>query len=61
MSLLTWSIGLHLSPKGYELMYREFKAVVESNWPELVPDKLESVLPVWNQFPESWNGPPQKR
>jgi len=42
-------------------MYQEFKTVVNRNWPELLPEQLDFVLPAWNAFPSDWTGPPQKR
>lgn len=49
--------GLHLTPKGYQILYDEYKAVIRKNWPELLPENLEMRLPPWDNFPDNWNGP----
>jgi len=40
--------GLHFTPAGYRIMYREFMAMVQREVPDLVPDRLPFVLPTWD-------------
>ncbi|KAI9783603.1 MAG: isoamyl acetate-hydrolyzing esterase [Peltula sp. TS41687] len=39
--------GLHLTPKGYRLVFDELMRVIQENWPDQVPEKLPLVFPVW--------------
>ena len=44
--------GLHFSPDGYRVLYAELMKLIESRWPEQVPEKLPYVLPAWDDGPE---------
>jgi lysophospholipase L1-like esterase len=39
--------GLHLTAEGSKIVYEEFSRVVKDNWDDLVPEKMEFVLPYW--------------
>lgn len=45
--------GLHLSPRGYEVLYEELMSVIKKNWPDQMPDNLPFVFPGW-QDEEAW-------
>ncbi len=44
--MLTRKKGLHLGPKGYKLMFEEFKNVMVKNWPEYKPYKMPFTIKV---------------
>lgn len=50
--------GLHLTPKGYEIMYRETTKAIHDYYPELKPYNLPFIFPVWEHAPryEEWRG-----
>lgn len=45
--------GLHFNPAGYQLMLDEFLKVVRETMPELAPESLPLLLPLWND-PKAW-------
>ena len=47
------SDGLHLSRKGYDLLYEELMAVVGRVWPDQLPQNLPMVWPAWDD-PDAW-------
>lgn len=40
--------GLHLTRKGYDLLFEELMKVIEGRWPEEMPERLPFVLPRWD-------------
>jgi len=46
--------GLHLTPAGNLIVFDELMEVVTTNWPELVPEKLSTPLPWWDDV-SAWN------
>lgn len=44
-SKLTNSDGLHLTAKGYEVIFNEIVKIVDEHWPELKPENLPMRLP----------------
>lgn len=46
--------GLHLSPRGYEALFKELMAVIEKVWPDQMPEKLPFVFPGW-QDDDAWS------
>jgi hypothetical protein len=58
---LSYSTGLHLAPKGYRVLYDEFRNVLSREWPELLPENLPYVYPIWDRFAEEWKSGPQTR
>ena len=45
--------GLHFNPAGYQLMLGEFLKVVREKIPELAPESIPLLLPLWND-PKAW-------
>ncbi|ORY02562.1 SGNH hydrolase-type esterase domain-containing protein [Clohesyomyces aquaticus] len=45
--------GLHFSPSGYTILLEEMMKVIAAEWPEQLPQKLPTVLPIWNDT-EAW-------
>lgn len=44
------SDGIHYSGKGYEVMARVFDDAVRKTYPELLPENLDLVLPLWRDI-----------
>ncbi|KAJ5295371.1 hypothetical protein PENANT_c001G06213 [Penicillium antarcticum] len=44
--------GLHLAPAGYRIVYDEVMKVIETNWPDQMPDNLPMVFPSWVDAPK---------
>lgn len=42
---LTHSDGLHLTAKGYEVIFNEILKIIDEHWPELKPENLPMRLP----------------
>ncbi|KAF2634782.1 SGNH hydrolase, partial [Massarina eburnea CBS 473.64] len=40
--------GLHFNPAGYDILFRALMRVVGEHWPELLPDNIREILPLWN-------------
>nr|POE79715.1 isoamyl acetate-hydrolyzing esterase 1 like [Quercus suber] len=40
--------GLHFSSKGYKVLYDELMMLIQATWPDQMPDKLDRVLPDWD-------------
>lgn len=40
--------GLHLSPAGYRLLYKNLTTLIAKTWPDQVPDRIPFVLPAWD-------------
>ncbi|KAF6764774.1 GDSL Lipase/Acylhydrolase [Ephemerocybe angulata] len=47
--------GLHLNARGYEVVYHELIKVISERYPDVHPDKLESVFPLWKDI--DWASP----
>ncbi|EEH40156.2 hypothetical protein PAAG_02211 [Paracoccidioides lutzii Pb01] len=45
------SDGLHFSPEGYRVMYREVMKVIRACYPELAPEKVPMRFPGWEKAP----------
>lgn len=43
--------GLHLSPAGYRVIYKEVMQVIKDQIPDQYPENLPSVYPPWEQAP----------
>ncbi|TPX47633.1 hypothetical protein SeMB42_g00417 [Synchytrium endobioticum] len=41
--------GLHLGPKGNDLLTQSFMELVAKEWPELRPDLLDEKVPWWDK------------
>ncbi|KAM0716268.1 hypothetical protein Q7P37_007713 [Cladosporium fusiforme] len=50
-----FSDGLHLTPKGYEVLYHELMDLIAKTWPDQTPERLPmaSVFPDWKDL-EAW-------
>lgn len=46
------SLGLHLSPDGYRILYDEVMKVIGANWPDQTPEQLPRVFPGWLTAPK---------
>lgn len=46
-------VGLHCSPAGYEIVFQEVMKVIESQWPDQMPENLPMVFPYWKDQ-EAW-------
>jgi hypothetical protein len=44
---------LHFNPAGYAIFFEEIMKVISENWPQQLPEKLEPILPLWND-PAAW-------
>ncbi|KZT26466.1 SGNH hydrolase [Neolentinus lepideus HHB14362 ss-1] len=42
--------GLHLNADGYTIVYNELMNVITDKYPEILPDSLNTVFPIWNQL-----------
>ncbi|KAI5804980.1 SGNH hydrolase-type esterase domain-containing protein [Geopyxis carbonaria] len=42
--------GLHLGPKGYELMYDTIMKKIKQDWPEICPEGLSMTAPWWGDL-----------
>jgi hypothetical protein len=40
-------VGLHFTPEGYRMMYKEVVGVIKQKLPELAPENLPFVFPPW--------------
>ncbi|KAF1357667.1 lipase [Lizonia empirigonia] len=40
--------GLHFHPAGYRILYQEVTKLIAELWPDQVPERVPTVLPVWN-------------
>ncbi|KAF2456443.1 GDSL Lipase/Acylhydrolase family protein [Lineolata rhizophorae] len=40
--------GLHLTSKAYKLVFENLMSIMESQWPDQVPERLPFVLPAWD-------------
>nr|POE66160.1 isoamyl acetate-hydrolyzing esterase 1 like [Quercus suber] len=40
--------GLHFSSEGYKVLYDELIMLIQATWPDQAPDKLERILPDWD-------------
>jgi hypothetical protein len=40
--------GLHLNPRGYELLFKELMNTINSHWPDQAPENLPFVFPAWD-------------
>ncbi|KAL1988479.1 hypothetical protein VTN96DRAFT_9534 [Rasamsonia emersonii] len=49
-SLLT--DGLHVTGKGYKIMFDEVMKVIEATWPDQVPERLPMIFPHWSEAPK---------
>lgn len=47
------SVGLHFNPAGYQLLLQELLAAIRESIPELAPENIPLLLPVWNDA-EAW-------
>ncbi|PVI05609.1 SGNH hydrolase [Periconia macrospinosa] len=45
--------GLHFNPAGYDILFDELIKVIGKNWPDLLPENIPTVLPLWND-PAGW-------
>jgi hypothetical protein len=59
--VLTISLGLHLKPEGYRVLYKEFSEVIAREWPDLVASNIPFQLPPWDRFDDEWKGEPCRR
>lgn len=46
--VLTVFLGLHLSPKAYDIVVEELQSLIACAYPDQVAEKLSPVLPNWN-------------
>ncbi|ODH49861.1 hypothetical protein GX48_03950 [Paracoccidioides brasiliensis] len=46
------SDGLHFSPEGYRVMYREVMRVIRARYPELAPERVPMRFPGWEKAPK---------
>jgi len=44
--------GLHLNPKGYEVMYDAVMKTIREAYPEYDPEKLQFIYPYWADAPK---------
>lgn len=51
-TLLTASVGLHLSSAGNRIVYEEVMDVIQANWPDQTPETLPMVFPSWTDAPK---------
>jgi hypothetical protein len=42
--------GVHLTSKGYEILFDKLMKLIEKNWPELLPGSLPFVFPAYNEL-----------
>lgn len=42
--------GLHFTPAGYKVMYKEVTRTIREKLPDYIPEKFPMVLPPWNQY-----------
>jgi hypothetical protein len=52
------NIGLHLGPKGYELVFEELIKLIKEKWPEYAPYRMPYAVKVdWelDQGEEFWD------
>jgi lysophospholipase L1-like esterase len=54
------SDGLHFNAGGNEMLFEELMGLIKREWPELMPDALPFVLPVWLDG-QAWEGVFSKR
>lgn len=58
--------GVHLTTKGYRVIYDDFTRIVQSDWPHLDPSKIKMPVPRWISRTGSWewynphSGPPRR-
>ncbi|KAK7189707.1 hypothetical protein DPSP01_005764 [Paraphaeosphaeria sporulosa] len=45
--------GLHFNPAGYQILLVEFLKVIRESYPELAPENVPLLLPLWNDA-EGW-------
>lgn len=43
--------GLHLTGKAYKIEFDAVMEVIERNWPDQIPEKLEMVVEDWREAP----------
>ncbi|KAL1998670.1 hypothetical protein VTN02DRAFT_5769 [Thermoascus thermophilus] len=46
------SDGLHFTPEGYKIMYREVMRVIRATWPDQAPENLPMTFPHWQEAPK---------
>lgn len=46
--------GLHFSGEGYRVLFDEVMAVISNKWPEQMPERLEMVVPAWDDV-KAWS------
>lgn len=51
---LIWIVGLHFTPEGYRVMFREVMRVIREDLPRLSPENLPFVFPSWEQALEQY-------
>ncbi|KAL3467148.1 SGNH hydrolase-type esterase domain-containing protein [Aspergillus heterothallicus] len=44
--------GLHLTAKGYRIVYEEVIKAIQTNWPDEAPGRLPQVFPAWMEAPK---------
>jgi hypothetical protein len=49
---MTYRDGLHLTSKGYEIVFNLIKGKIESAHPELAPHRIPSCMPDYAEFVE---------
>lgn len=45
--------GLHFTPDGYKILFKEFMSLVRTVLPDLEPEKIPFVLPPWDDA-DAW-------
>lgn len=45
--------GLHFNPAGYQVLLQELLKVIRESVPELAPENVPLLLPLWNDV-EAW-------
>lgn len=40
--------GLHLSPEGYKVLYKEYQDLLARVYPDLLPERQSFTLPAWD-------------
>lgn len=51
--------GIHFNGEAYEILFKEWMAVVTQAYPDLVPEKMQLVFPAWSDEAawETFDGP----
>ncbi|KAK4683946.1 hypothetical protein P7C73_g6262, partial [Tremellales sp. Uapishka_1] len=42
--------GLHLTPEGYDVLYKELMKLILSRWPEFDPEEIIPRMPFWKEL-----------